>query len=135
MPLSEAITEQFSLVDRFTTEERTDMGGSTLLFELFPPAEHYQIIPQHKRVKGFQDFTVHFTTRKDARQSRSLSSKPLSGPNSVFTLSPPRLIAPDADIVNDVAPENRWAFDLLSDEGEAKLREVVATVKAMVQNL
>ena len=44
------------------------------------------------------------------------------------------LIVVDAHITNDIAPENRWAFDLLSDKGEAKLREVVTAVKAMAVN-
>ena len=47
----------------------------------------------------------------------------------------PKLITPDPDIVNDIAPEDRWAFDVLNDEGEAKLREVVTEVKAMAANL
>ena len=44
------------------------------------------------------------------------------------------LIVVDACITNDIAPEDRWAFDLLSDKGEAKLREVVTAVKAMAAN-
>ena len=44
------------------------------------------------------------------------------------------LIVVDAHITNDIAPEDRWAFDLLSDKGEAKLREVVTAVKAMAVN-
>jgi predicted DNA binding protein len=43
----------------------------------------------------------------------------------------PNLIMADAHIVNDVAPEDSCAFDLLSDEGETKLREVVTAVKVM----
>ena len=41
------------------------------------------------------------------------------------------LIVVDACII---APEDRWAFDLLGDKGEAKLREVVTVVKAMAVN-
>ncbi|KIO07936.1 hypothetical protein M404DRAFT_997632 [Pisolithus tinctorius Marx 270] len=37
--------------------------------------------------------------------------------------------------LNDVAPQNRWAFDLLNDEGGAKPRVVVAAVKEMAANL
>ena len=65
MPWSDAVLEQFFLVDRFTTEDSDWYGPfNTLLFELFPPSEHYQITPQYKRVKGSQDFTVYYIIRK-----------------------------------------------------------------------
>ena len=47
----------------------------------------------------------------------------------------PNLIMADARIINDIVPEDRWAFDVLNDEGEAKLREVVTAVKSMAANL
>lgn len=47
----------------------------------------------------------------------------------------PVLIAADALVLNDVALQDRWAFDILGGEGEAKLREVVAAVKVMGANL
>ncbi|KAM6499481.1 hypothetical protein JOM56_004989 [Amanita muscaria] len=55
----------------------------------------------------------------------------------------PELIPADRNIVTDVAPLDRWALDILDyddvkerkGEGEAKLREVVATIKSMVANL
>ena len=173
--------EQFSLVDRFTTEESDWYGPfNTLLFELLPPSEHYQITPQYKRAEGSQEFTVHYIIRKrrvpiffvalkpygslknlSARaladnqmrdRFRELSSGPLPTPKllgissfgtqfCVYTFTTetrtlqPRFIMADVDIINDIAPEDRWAFNLLNDEGEAKLREVVTAVKAMAANL
>ena len=49
-------------------------------------------------------------------------------------LSPP-LIAPDPNIVNDVAPEERWNYELLEATGEEKFRAIVADVKAMSQDM
>ena len=45
------------------------------------------------------------------------------------------LIAADTRVVNNVAPEDRWAFDVLTEEGEVKLRELVAAIKVMGANL
>jgi len=46
------------------------------------------------------------------------------------SLTPPK-IYPDPYIINDEAPEDRWAYNLLEEAGEAKLREIVGHVKAM----
>ena len=181
MSWSEGITEQFALVDRFTTEESEWYGPfNTLLVELFPSSEHYQVAPQYKRVKGSQDFTVHYLIRKrrvpiffveiktygslqnlSARaladdqmrdrfreySSGSIPMPKLIGISSfgtrfcVYTFITetrnlqPKFILPDPDFVNDVAPEDRWAFDILEEEGGAKLREVVTEIKAMAANL
>ncbi|KAF9505885.1 hypothetical protein BS47DRAFT_1489623 [Hydnum rufescens UP504] len=169
MPWSEAVIEQFSIVDRFTTEESDWYGPfNTLLFELFPPSEHYQITPQYKHVKGSQEFTVHYIIHKrrvpiffveikpygslvnfsarglaDAQMrdrfreftSDSIPTPKLIGISSFGSQFCPALIAADAHLLNDIAPQDRWAFDILNDEGEAKLREVVAAVKAMAANL
>ena len=181
MPWSEAITEQFSLVDRFTTEESDWYGPfNTLLVELFPSSEHYQVAPLYKRVKGSQDFTLHYIIRKrrvpiffvelktygslqnlSARaladdqmrdrfreySSGSIHTPKLIGISSfgtqfcVYTFTTetrtlePKLILPDPCIVNDVAPKDRWAFDILKEEGGAKLKEMVTVVKAMAANL
>ena len=45
------------------------------------------------------------------------------------------LITADAHVLNDVTPQDRWALDILNDEGEAKLREVVGVAKSMAANL
>jgi len=181
MPWSEAVTKQFSLVDRFTRQESDWYGPfNTLLFELFPPSEDYQVTPQYKPVEGSRDFTVHYVIRKGrvpiffvelslygslknfyARaladeqmrdHFREISSGSFPMPKLVgvsffgtqfcvytFTTETralqPKLIMPDADIVNDIAPEDRWAFDVLNDQGEAKLREVATAAKAMAANL
>ena len=47
----------------------------------------------------------------------------------------PNLIMADVCIINDIVAEDRWAFDVLNDEGEAKLRKVVTAVKSMGANL
>jgi len=46
-------------------------------------------------------------------------------------LDPPR-IPPDVERMNDVAPAARWNFDILSDEGVARMTHVANEVKAMV---
>jgi hypothetical protein len=43
----------------------------------------------------------------------------------------PSLIAPDPNIVNDVAPEERWNYELLEAAGEEKFRAMV--IKAMAE--
>ena len=141
---------------------------------------NYQITPQYKRVKGSQDFTVHFIVRKRRvpiffaelktyGSLKNLSTRALAddqmrdrfrkflsdstpmpkliGISSfgtqlcVYTFTTetrtlkPNLIMADARIINDIVPEDRWAFDVLNDEGEAKLREVVTAVKSMAANL
>lgn len=65
MTWSDSVTEQFSLVDLFTTDESDFYGPyNTLLFELFPPNEHYQVSPQFKRITGSMDFTVLYIVSK-----------------------------------------------------------------------
>lgn len=44
----------------------------------------------------------------------------------------PHLILADAATV---APQDRWAFDILTYGGDVKLKQVVAAVKAMAANL
>jgi hypothetical protein len=36
-------------------------------------------------------------------------------------------------MVNDVAPQDRWKYELLEADGEAKFRSIVADVKALAQ--
>jgi hypothetical protein len=65
MTWPDSVTEQFSLVDRFTTDESDFYGPyNTLLFELFPPQEHYQVSPQFKRITGSVDYTILYIVRK-----------------------------------------------------------------------
>ena len=42
---------------------------------------------------------------------------------------------PDPNIVNDVAPEERWNYELLEAAGEEKFRAIVAEVKAMAHHI
>ncbi|KAI9438447.1 hypothetical protein BJY52DRAFT_547743 [Lactarius psammicola] len=47
MPWSETILEQFQFVDRSTMDENEYYGPyNTLLTDLFPPVEHFQVAPQ-----------------------------------------------------------------------------------------
>ncbi|KAG9223504.1 hypothetical protein PLEOSDRAFT_1088304 [Pleurotus ostreatus PC15] len=65
MTWSDSVVEQFSLVDLFTTDESDFYGPyNTLLFELFPANEHYQVSPQFKRITGSMDFTVLYIVSK-----------------------------------------------------------------------
>ena len=177
MPYSVGVTEQFEIVDLFTTEERDFYGPfNSLLFELFPTNEHYQIAPRFKRLQGSLYFTIQsiircrrvpvffieimtFRSLKELsgrasadRQMRerylefasaTISTPALYGLSafgpqfSVYTydpattnLSPPE-IPRDLQRLNDVAPEDRWAYNLLEPAGEAKLREIVGIVKTM----
>ncbi|KAF9511371.1 hypothetical protein BS47DRAFT_1184033 [Hydnum rufescens UP504] len=50
------------------------------------------------------------------------------------TLTPPA-IAPDSIFLNDVAPADRWNYDLLEANGIARMRQVAQDVMAMCQAL
>lgn len=47
----------------------------------------------------------------------------------------PHAILADPNVLTDVAPKARWKYGLFEEEGEAKVREIVAEVKDMVLNL
>jgi len=67
MPWSDAIIEQFELIDRFTKDETEYYGPyNTLLHDLFPYEEHFQVIPQFKGsiIPGSIDFSTIFIVRK-----------------------------------------------------------------------
>lgn len=44
------------------------------------------------------------------------------------------VIAPDPEYT-DVAPADPWAYELLEEAGEAKVKELVASIKAMCANI
>lgn len=50
------------------------------------------------------------------------------------TLTPPRIV-PHPEIVTVTAPKERWNLDILEPQGEARLKEVVGHIKAMVADL
>ncbi|KAH9481476.1 hypothetical protein JR316_0006003 [Psilocybe cubensis] len=180
MPWSEAIIEQFAIVDFDTTEERDFYGPfNSLLVDIFPSSEHYQVSPQPKLNDGTLDLAVQFIVYHRATpiffldikafRSLTLSSTRASAddqmrqtfrhfssatiPSATFyglsafgpqfcvysldtvtrSIDPPG-VARDLTIVNDIAPENRWAYNLFEPSGEAKLREVVNAVKEMTKN-
>ena len=181
MPWSEGVIEQFEIVDLYTTEESDFYGPfNSLLVELFPSSEHYQVSPQFKRIDGSLDFTVQFIDHRrripvfflevkafrsltllsargsaddQMRQkfrefaSRTIPTATLYGLSAfgpqfcVYAFEPatrsidPPAIARDLVVVNDIAPEARWAYNLLEPAGEAKFREVVNVVKGMTAGL
>lgn len=179
MPWSEAIIEQFAIVDFDTTEESDFYGPfNSLLVEIFPSSEHYQVSPQPKRnsdgsldlavqfivyrrripvffldVKAFRSLTLSSTRAGADDQMRQMIREFASGtiPTAILyglsafgpqfcvyafdadtrNIDPPG-IARDLTVVNDIAPEARWAYNLFEPAGEAKFREVVNTVKTMI---
>jgi hypothetical protein len=65
MPWPDFVTTQFSLVNRFTTDESEYYGPfNTLLTTLFPPSENFQVAPQFKRIRGSMDITIVFIVMK-----------------------------------------------------------------------
>jgi len=181
MPWGATILEQFELINRYTTDESEYYGPYiTLLTDMFPHIEHYQVAPQFKGpvTPGSVDFTVIYVVMKRKVPVLFIEVKPylhlheigtrgkadhqmrerfrdLVGPNlpvpklygisamgtcfSVYEymketsrLTPP-MIARDPDIINDVAPQARWNYELLEPAGEVKFRSIVAEVKAMAQ--
>ncbi|KAF8891926.1 hypothetical protein CPB84DRAFT_1783853 [Gymnopilus junonius] len=181
MPWSEGIIEQFEIIDLHTPDESDFYGPfNSLLVELFPSSEHYQVSPQFKHTDGSLDFAIQFIIHHrripifflEVRTFRSLTllsargsaddqmrrgfrefasgSIPIAtlyglsafGPQfCVFAFeSPTRSIDPpaiarDLVIVSDIAPEARWAYNLLEPVGEAKFRQVVNAVKRMTDGL
>lgn len=182
MPWSAAVTTQFSLVDLYTHDETEFYGPyNSLLFELFPTAEDYQISPQFKNVEGSLDFTIQYIVHhrhmgpiffleiKAYRTLKDLSARVAAddqtrqsfgtfassqipiptlygasafGPvlciyeftTATRRITPPRIL-PERDIINDTAPEDQWEFDIMKEEGEARLRAVVTHIKAMAATI
>jgi hypothetical protein len=61
MTWSGGVVEQFKMFDPNTTEESDFYGPFTsLLVELFPSSEYYQVSPKFNRVGGSFDFTIQF---------------------------------------------------------------------------
>ena len=66
MVWKEYIVKQFDLANPSSTLENEFYGPyNTLLHDLFPPTEHYQVAPQFRRCTGFVDYTVSFVIFKD----------------------------------------------------------------------
>jgi hypothetical protein len=47
----------------------------------------------------------------------------------------PKLVLPDLDIVSDTVPQERWNYDVMTPEGEAKLKQIVGEIKEMAAAL
>lgn len=174
--------EQFDLVDRFSTDETEYYGPyNTLLNDLFPHSEHFQVVHHYKgRVApGSVDFTTMYIVRKRKCPVIFIEIKPfvhlgdistrekadqqmcdrftsIIGRNVVISklygistmgsrfsvyaytretniLLPPSS-APDPMFVTDVAP-GRWNYDLLEENGELKMKALVASMKEMCQEI
>lgn len=50
------------------------------------------------------------------------------------SLTPTRIV-PHPELATDTAPKERWNLDILEPQGEARLKEVVGHIKAMVADL
>jgi hypothetical protein len=183
MTWENTIREQFDLVDCFTTDETEYYGPyNTLLTDIFPHSEHFQIVPQYKGpiTPGSIDFTTIYIVRKRKCPVFFIEIKPFPHPDDISTrekadqqmrdrfvtiigrnlvipklygisamgtrfsvyeykketniLLPPT-IARDTMYVTDVAPAERWNYELLEDVGEQKMRELVAEVKVMCEGI
>ncbi|KDR72356.1 hypothetical protein GALMADRAFT_102070 [Galerina marginata CBS 339.88] len=181
MPWPEGVVEQFEIVDLYTSEESEFYGPfNSLLADLFPSSEHYQVSPQAKRIDESLDFTFQYIVRRrlipvfflEIKTFRSLTllsargsadnemrrsfREFASGTTPIPTLYglsafgpqfcvyvfqsdtrriDPPAIARDLVVINDTAPADRWAYNLLEPTGEAKLREIVNAVKGMSAGL
>ena len=59
------IVKQFDLVDRSTTKESDIFGAyNTLLHDLFPAAEYYQVTPQFRRYTGSVEYPISYVILK-----------------------------------------------------------------------
>lgn len=179
MPWPEFITLQFELVNKFTTEESDYYGPfNSLLNQLFPASEYYQIAPQFKRVAGSINFTIIYLIARrkvpvlfielkthvaydtdskaadDQMRDRvldftagSIPIPKLYGLSALGTrfcvyeytvanrsLTPTRIV-PHPSLATDTAPKETWNLDILEPQGEARLKEVVGHIKAMVADL
>jgi hypothetical protein len=183
MTWADTIREQFDLVDRFTADETEYYGPyTTLLTDIFPHTEHFQIVPQSKgpMTPGSIYFTTIYIDRKRKRPVFFIEIKPfphldnfstrakadqqmrdrfvaIIGRNpvipklygisamgtrfSVYEYSQetnillPLSIARDVMYVTDIAPADRWNYELLEDGGEQKMRGLVAEVKMMCDKI
>jgi hypothetical protein len=169
MPLPETILDQFRSVNRSTTDESEYYGPYTsLLTDLFPHSEKFQVVPQLRGPTNPDDtgFTIIFVVMKrkvpvflveikphvhlqsygrrsnaaEQTRNRFLELDIYNSPipklygvsamgtclciyeytKATNTLLPPRTI-PDPMVVNDIAPRERWKYDLLEAAGEEKL--------------
>lgn len=68
------------------------------------------------KLYGISALGTHFSVYKYHPQTRRLT---------------PRRILPHPDIFNDIAPQERWNYDVMEPEGEAKLKQLVSEIKKM----
>ncbi|KAF8182298.1 hypothetical protein BJ912DRAFT_978519 [Pholiota molesta] len=159
MPWSEGVVEQFETVDLYTTEESDFYGPfiSLLCKRIDGSLDFtFQFIVNRRRtpvffleVKTFRSLTLLSARGSADDQMRQRFREFASGTISTATLYglsafgpkfctrriDPPAIARDLVLVNDTAPEARWAYNLLEPAGEAKFREVVNAVKEMTAGL
>jgi hypothetical protein len=53
----------------------------------------------------------------------------------IYRTLTPRLILPDPDVVNDTAFRERWNYDVMIPEGDAKFKQIVGEIKEMAAAL
>ena len=171
MVWDEFTLEQFGLVDRFTTDENDFLGPyNSLLLDLFPSAEHYQVAPQFRRIARSFDLAILFIVTKRSvpvlfieiktfmgsrasadqqMRERFLEFASVTLPSKLIGISAmgtrfavyeytpqnrrliPSRIMPHPDFINDTAPKERWNYDILEADGEAKFKAIVAEIKTM----
>ncbi|KAH9046125.1 hypothetical protein EDB84DRAFT_1576025 [Lactarius hengduanensis] len=146
---------------QFATDESVYYGPYTrLLYHLFGVEGPFEISPRfhvpqtpHESFDVIALFTVELTSTPDDQMRdhfdlrHTLVTPRLPGVSAFGTRMAfyeyvvannritPGAITPDANILNDLAPIERWNCDLLEDEGINRIRQVVQDVTAMCQAL
>ena len=179
MPWADTTQEQFDLVNRFTTDETKYYGPyNTLLNDLFPHSEHFQVVHQYKGpvIPGSVNFIyivrkrkcpvsfieikpfVHLddiSTREKADQQmrdgfvsiigrgnlvipKLYGISAMGSRYSVYEYTketnipfPPPIARRDVMFVTDVAPADRWNYELLEENGELKTKTIFVSIKEM----
>ncbi|KAF8439568.1 hypothetical protein BGX38DRAFT_1273329 [Terfezia claveryi] len=131
---------------------------SALLGYLFPVDERYIVVPQYKRLKKSVDFTTVFVVRHKRKPIFFIEVKPLGYLEYASTRSAadeqmraryntlfddtketheimPKAIPSSPDFTIDTTPAERWGLDILTAEGEERLRRVIDDVKTMCKEL
>jgi hypothetical protein len=171
MVWDEFTLKQFGLINPLTTDENDFLGPyNSLLLDLFPSAEHYQVAPQFRRIANssglamlfivmkrrvpvlFIEIKTFMGSRASADQemrericefasgilpSKLIGISAMGTRFAVYEYTPedreiiPLRIAPHPDIMNNTAPKERWKYELLEADGEAKFKAIVAEIKTM----
>ncbi len=118
---------------QFATDESVYYGPYTrLLYHLFGIEGPFEISPQYhipQTRRDVIDVVALFTVELDKHPVLFIEVKDeyVAATNTLT----PRVISPDPVSLNDVAPAERWSYDLLEANGIAQMRQVTEDVKAM----